>query len=218
MREPFTIAIGSAVFAADTGCGEISRIIVDPRAGTVTNVVVDPKHGSERARLVPLALIERTDGEIHLSATPAEFSRLEHADQMKIVPISTRPLPFSPAESFAAPYAAFGKVGKYPAGSSEVAEVVSVEQVPFGEVEVHEGDPVHATDGEIGRARGVIVDSDSGRVTHLLVEEGHLVTRKEVAVPFAIVTDLGEHETEVAVAKSEIKSLEPFDIDHVAAP
>ena len=41
------------------------------------------------------------------------------------------------------------------------------------------GDPVHALDGEIGRVQGLLVDPDDHRVTHVLLEEGHLWGRKK---------------------------------------
>ena len=55
--------------------------------------------------------------------------------------------------------------------------------IPPGEVEEHRGAPVHATDGDVGQLRALRVDPASGRLTHVLVREGHLLARKDVAVP-----------------------------------
>jgi sporulation protein YlmC with PRC-barrel domain len=53
------------------------------------------------------------------------------------------------------------------------------------------GDSVYATDGEIGRVRGFLVDPGTYEVTHILLDEGHLWGKKEVAIPMSAVTALG---------------------------
>lgn len=45
------------------------------------------------------------------------------------------------------------------------------------------GDYVHATDGDIGRVQSLVSDRGSRHVTHVLLQEGHLWGRKEVAIP-----------------------------------
>ena len=40
------------------------------------------------------------------------------------------------------------------------------------------------SDGAIGQLRGFRLAAASGRVTHVLLGEGHLWGRKEVAIPF----------------------------------
>jgi hypothetical protein len=53
---------------------------------------------------------------------------------------------------------------------------------------VDRGDPVHALDGEIGRVQGLLLDPDHHRVTHVLLQEGHLWGHKKVSVPVSAVT------------------------------
>jgi uncharacterized protein YrrD len=43
------------------------------------------------------------------------------------------------------------------------------------------GDPVHATDDQIGQIRGVAMDHDSRHMSHLLLKETGLLHRKHVA-------------------------------------
>jgi hypothetical protein len=45
--------------------------------------------------------------------------------------------------------------------------------VPAGEISVHRGDHVQATDGEIGPVQGRVITRDSHQVTHVLFQEGH---------------------------------------------
>jgi hypothetical protein len=60
--------------------------------------------------------------------------------------------------------------------------------VPLGESDVGPGERVHAIDGEIGRVQGFLIDPGDRRATHVLLKEGHLWGRKEVAIPVSAVT------------------------------
>ena len=65
--------------------------------------------------------------------------------------------------------------------------VVTTDRVPLGEVEVRRGEHVSATDGEIGRVRGLVIDPGDHCVTHVLLDEGHLWGQKRVAIPITAV-------------------------------
>jgi sporulation protein YlmC with PRC-barrel domain len=62
--------------------------------------------------------------------------------------------------------------------------------LPSGRLAVRGDRPVHSTDGEIGKIRAVMVDAGSGRVTHILLQEGHLWGKREVAIPWDSVAKL----------------------------
>jgi hypothetical protein len=82
--------------------------------------------------------------------------------------------------------------------------------VPLGEDQVRPGDVVHALDGEIGRVRGFLVNTGDDQITHVLLEEGHLWGRKEVAIPVAAVTrlDVG---IRLNLTKKQVGDLPPAD-------
>jgi hypothetical protein len=52
--------------------------------------------------------------------------------------------------------------------------VIIQDVVPQGEIQVRPGGRVHAVNGEIGRVMGFLVDLGDDRVTHVLLQEGHL--------------------------------------------
>jgi sporulation protein YlmC with PRC-barrel domain len=85
--------------------------------------------------------------------------------------------------------------------------------VPLGEVQVRRCDRVHATDGEIGLVEGLVIDPDDHRVTHVLLQEGHLWERKEVAIPIAAVTGV-EAGIRLNISKQQVESLPSVAIDH----
>jgi len=93
---------------------------------------------------------------------------------------------------------------------------VSVDSVPFGEVEVHPELTVCAIDTEIGQVQGLIVEPDGHHVTHVLLQEGHMWGRKEVAIPIGAVTKIGTLLIHLSLTKHQVKDLPPVNIDHPA--
>ena len=85
--------------------------------------------------------------------------------------------------------------------------------VPEGDVEVRRGEPVYATDGEIGQIQGLVIDPASCHVTHILLEEGHLWGRRDVAIPIGAVTRVGDI-VRLTISKQQVQDLPPVDIRH----
>jgi sporulation protein YlmC with PRC-barrel domain len=172
--------IGARASCTDGHCGEVSRLIIDPATDTVTHLAIQPGHRQEAARLVHVHLAEATDEGIRLRCTLAEFDKLDHAEELDPVTGAGPDL--------------IGNVG-ITAGFSARAwrQTATFEDViPGSEDEVGPGDPVLAVDGEIGRVQGFLVNPDNDRVTHVLLQEGHLWGRKEVAIPISAVTRVDE--------------------------
>ena len=148
--------------------GKVIRVIIDPATTTVTHLVMGPEHESG-GRLSPFNLVDSAADGIRLRCTVEEFGRLEAAEEMQLVDDVMGGL--------------YGPMG----GSPPVQAVVQ-DVVPLGETDIDRGEPVHALDGEIGRVHGCQVDPNDHRVTHVLLREGHLWGRKEVAIPVSAVT------------------------------
>jgi sporulation protein YlmC with PRC-barrel domain len=76
------------------------------------------------------------------------------------------------------------------ADAEEVFQPSVSDTLPSGHLAVRGDQPVHSTDGEVGKIRAVVVEADSRRVTHLLLQEGHLWGKRELAIPWSSVTSL----------------------------
>ena len=199
MAETTAFTIGADVGCTDGACGEVSRLIVDPAADTVTHLVVKPKHQRGHGRLVPVDLVDTSTGQIRLRCTKAEFEKLDPAEE-------TRQLPEEPPTPTIL-------AGYDPASSVGRRQYVTEDSVPLGEDEVGPGEHVHATDGHIGQVRGFVVDPDSHHVTHVLLQEGHLWGRKEVAIPISAVTQVDDG-IRLSITRQQVRDLPPVDIDH----
>jgi sporulation protein YlmC with PRC-barrel domain len=101
-------------------------------------------------------------------------------------------------------------------GGPEAPQQVTVDSVPSGAVDIRRELTVCATDGEIGQVQGLIVEPGGHRVTHVLLREGNLWGRKEVAIPIGVVTKIGTFLIHLSLTKHKVKDLPPVDIDHPA--
>ena len=199
-------AIGCAVAFSDGGPGELLRVVIDPVARAVTHLVVEPKHRHGQGRLVPIDLIEESDGEIRLRCSTPEFEDLEFAEETSFVSETGEQLGYADGEIFMWPYYGIGtEIGMTAVPGSPQAYFSS--RVPAGEVEVRRGERVHCADGDIGRVRGLVVDPGDHHVTHVLLEEGHLWGKKAVAIPIGAVAEVSEQGVRVDLSRAQVREL-----------
>ncbi len=216
MAQTMPFRIGADASCTDGACGRVSRVIVNPVAREVTHLVVDPKHRHGPGRLVPVDLVDATMGQIRLRCTLAEFQMLRPAEETESVP-DLDPTGHAHARVQKQLRLAGGVVWpvRDPDGPKAPQEV-TVDSVPFGEVEVHRELTVCATDGEIGQVQGLVVEPGGHHVTHVLLQEGHMRGRKEVAIPIGAVTKIGTLLIHLSLTKHQVKDLPPVDVDHPA--
>jgi sporulation protein YlmC with PRC-barrel domain len=214
MAEATPFVIGADVSCSDGPCGEVSRVVVDPVARSVTHLVVEPKGRLGLGRLVPLDLVDATAEEVRLRCTLEEFEGLDSAEDTQFVPGTQGYGAFGPEQVVSWPYYGLGGAGVSGEELAGVSQTVTYDTVPLGEVEVRRGDHVHATDGDIGRVQGLVIDPDSRHVSHVLLQEGHLWGKKEVAIPISAVTGIDEDGMKLSLTKQQVQDLPTVDIDH----
>ena len=210
MAETTSFTIGGDASGTDGVCGEVTRVVVDPVARAVTHLVVEPKHRRDCGRLVPLDLVDATTGEIRLRCTLAEFEELDPAEETQFLPGTPGYPGYDPEQVAFMPYYGMGGIGM---AGAYVPMTVTYDAVPLDEVEVRRGEHVHATDGHIGRVQGLVIDPESHHVTHVLLQEGHVWGRKEVAIPISAVTGVDDG-IRLNLTKQQVQDLPPVDIRH----
>ena len=207
---PFRIGAGAS--CTDGACGQVSRIIVNPVTREVTHLAVDPKHRPGPGRLVPVDLVDIATGQIRLRCTLAEFQTLRPAQDAESVP------GLDPTGQDNAPKKVKWVVAGTPGSGvgvfarppePEAPQQATVDYVPSGEVAIHRGLTICATDDEIGQVQGLIVEPGGHQVTHVLLQEGHIRGRKEVAIPISAVTKIGTMLIHLSLTKHQVKDLPP---------
>ncbi len=215
MAAEFTM--GAKASCTDGYCGELSRTILDPAARTVTHLVIEPRHRQTAGRLVPIELVDTTAGEVRLRCTLAEFERFDAAEDVELAEGGG----YGGGYGDAGAVQGYGDVGGMGVGGSvsgmgigmgigHRTRTVVTDAVPLGETEVARHDSVHAVDGEIGKVEGFVIDPGTHKMTHVLLQEGHVWGRKEVAIPASAITSVDDG-IRLNITKQQVADLPPLD-------
>jgi sporulation protein YlmC with PRC-barrel domain len=151
--------------------------------------------------LVPIGWVETATDKVTIGRTMAEIDKLPRAESTRFFPGVEGIADYDPEQMLLWPY--YG-------GNTTVP--VTVDTLPPGEVAVRRGEDVYASDGRIGEVEGLVVDPASRHVSHLLLKEGHLLGRKEVAIPIAQVKAVEDDGVKLSMTKQEAEDLPPVEI------
>ena len=206
MAEVTLFTIGAEASCSDGACGEVSQVVVDPVARAVTHLVVEPKHRQGLGRLVPLDLVDgASTGEVRLNCTTKEFEKLDHAEETQFLPGSGGHADYTAGQALSQPYYGLGGV------IGDVPQAVTYDTLPLAEVAVRRGEQVDATDGKIGIVQGLVLDPRNHHVTHVLLQEGHLWGRKQVAIPIGAVSKV-DSGIRLDITKQQVEDLPGVEI------
>ncbi len=210
---PFTI--GADVRGTDQVCGKVIRVVVDPVARALTHLVVQPRHWPGLGRLVPLDLVDAaTPKEVRLRCNRAEFDELRFVEDTDFAPRANldQYSGFSTEQMLMLPY--YGRIAGEDTPLAREDEPTGAHgSLPLGEVAVRRDKPVYATDGEIGRVEGLVIDPGNHHVSHVLLQQGHLFGRRQVAIPISAVTGVVDS-VQLNMTKQQVENLPPVNTDH----
>ena len=216
--ETTEFTIGSDVSCSDGPCGELRRVVVDPVARALTHLVVEEKHRQGTGHLVPIELVGSSGTEIRLRCTMVQFEALEDAEETRFLPGARGQWGYGQDQMLSHPYYGLGMGGMGMMGGMGLGmgmnagpQPITSDRVPVGEVEVRRGEHVHATDGPIGQVQGLVIDPHDHRVTHVLLDEGHLWGKKRVAIPIGAVTGVDDG-VQLNLTKDEVRDLPPVSL------
>ena len=224
------------VRCADGDCGKLRTLVIRRVDDAVTHLVVESANREGPSKIVPLGLVDaslvNTGGagtakdEVRLRCTTAEFERLDSAEATYFPgdeDYENTVGSWEPDDLWPYYASASGMVPgapDTPGGLGKIPEPVTVDAVPDelpGEDEVFRGDHVHATDGDIGHVLGFVVEAGSGRVTSVLLREGHLLGRRTVLIPRSAVAEVGADGFRLSITREQVRHLPPADIEHPPA-
>jgi len=193
----------------------VTHVVVDPVKRAVTHLVVEPRHRPGLGRLVPLDLVDAaTPKEVRLRCTRSEFDQLRFAEDTDFAPRTSlnQYSGYSAEQKLMWPYySPIEGEGTPPTRDGEPTGAYG--SLPPGEVEVRRNKRVYATDGEIGRVEGLVIESGSHHVSHVLLQEGHVFGRREVAIPIGAVTGVVDS-VQLNITKQQAENLPLVNIDH----
>jgi hypothetical protein len=204
--------LGVAAICTDGPCGQVSRVVVEQATMTLTHLVVEPADPEQLGRLVPLDLIDLTQDQLRLRCTLPEFYELAHAEKAQFVRGTGDYARYDQGQRVR-PYFAQQRSRPGAGVNGRLPQTFTYDILPAGHIAVRAGDPVHAIDGDTGHITGVVADAGSHRVAYLLLQTGHLLGRKNIAVPVRAVARM-DAGIRLDITRQEVKRLPPVSLHH----
>jgi hypothetical protein len=156
------------ILCTDGPEGELTAIIVHQTRREVTHLVARYR---EEQRIVPISYVASSDGHtIHLHCSDSEMQSM--------MPFSEEQFIHQYPEEILHP-----AYEEYPLGYSPYLTPLVIEHIPEGEIAIHRGEAIEATDGPIGHISELQVAQDGKHITHLVVQTGGLFHRHELSLP-----------------------------------
>jgi len=194
--------VNAEVYNADGYCGRSTYVIGNPVTQTMTHLVVKEAAAPYAERLVPIdQVVDSTPALIRLRCTQEELSKMDLFVETEYV------LTILPNYEYLR-----DRLALWSAAASETEKKyvpVEHENIPPGELAVHRGAQVEATDGPVGQVDEFLVDPENMHITHLVLREGHLWGRKEITISMAQVDRVEEETVYLKLDKHQIEALSP---------
>ncbi|MEP7133869.1 MAG: PRC-barrel domain-containing protein [Chloroflexota bacterium] len=204
------IPLQAQVECTDGICGRSIYVLINPITDQVTGLVVREAVSPNTEYIVPVdSVIETVVDTIRLRCSQAELVKMAPFVQTQFV--QEQVLDYA---GYRGGLYGMGSYYYMPFVTSEIRVPVSAEhhQIPPGELAVHRGTRVEATDGVVGHVDEFVVDPGSGHITHLVMREGHLWGAKNVIIPISAMVESDEAGLFLNLDKQQIESLPTFPV------
>ncbi len=190
--------LNAHVECLDGKIGRLENIILNPKTERVTYLVVRGNDLQNTERLVPERLVkEASHDTVFLSINKKKFEGMKNFIQEEYIP--------SNITLYMAEQAGWDM-------GTPASVFVEHEAVPAGGLIVHKGAKVLATDGHAGRVDDFLVEKKSGRITHLILLEGHLWGKKDISVPVNQIDRYEDGNIYLKIDKNGVEALPVIDM------
>lgn len=206
------IPLGATVECTDGECGISTNIIVNPIGRKVTHFVLENEEfAGHKDRIVPIEKIsDATPKIIRLNCSVQDVITMKPFTDTKYI---HRDVAHYSGAYYGHETYAYTEPYYFP---DEGALSVDSETVPAGELAVHRGMVVEATDGKVGEVDGLVVNPATEEISHLVLQEGHLWGKKDVALPITAIDKVVDDIVQLNLDKKTVEDLPavPVRSDH----
>ena len=197
------IPLKAKVQCSDGHGGSVTAVIVNPVAEEMTHIVVQSEHLADH--LVPLDLVaETTEKKVHLTCTKEELEALPNFTEKHFMPVESEEEAMYQGGQWMSPYVASLDTMTIP---------IDEENVPPGELAIHRGTDVEATDGHVGVLDEFIINPESGHVSHFVLRKGHLWSKYEISIPLSAIEKTEYDTVHLNIDKEAVKALPKVDVN-----
>jgi sporulation protein YlmC with PRC-barrel domain len=201
------VELGASVRCAGEVVGEVADVVLDPASRRLTHVVVESR--DKLARLVPADLLRAgDDGErdVALTCTIEQFDALESIRDLAFLRFDDAPAADSSSDVGVEDVVAMPQYEAVAIGGLDSNVALTYDRIPKGAVELRRSSSVNSADGHrLGHAEAFVVAD--GKVTHILLQRGHLWGARDVTIPIDAVESITTDCVTVSLSKDEVGAL-----------
>jgi hypothetical protein len=204
------IPLNAQVECTDGVYGRSEYVLIDPVTDQMTHLVVKGDVHPNTEYLVSVDFVTETIADtIRLICSKAELEQMDPFIKTEFV--EEKVLDYA---GYRGGISGMGAYYYMPYVTSEIRVPVLTEhkQVPPGELAVHRGTRVEATDGFVGHVDEFVVNPENGHITYLVMREGHLWGKRDVVVPLSALGETREDTVFLNLDKHQIESLPTFSM------
>jgi hypothetical protein len=202
------IPLNAQVECTDGVYGRSEYVPIDPVTDQMTHLVVKRDAHPHVEYLVSVDFVTETIADtIRLICSKAELEQMTPFIKMEFV--EEKALDYA---GYRGGIAGMGSYYYMPYVTSEIRVPVGHQQIPPGELAVHRGARVEATDGYVGHVDEFVVNPENGHITYLVMREGHLWGKKDVIVPLSALGETRQDAVVLNLNKRQIELLPTFPV------
>ena len=169
------IPLKAKVQCTDGPCVESTNVVLSRDTLQVTHVAIkDKKLPGNPTRLVPIEKVaDALHDHISLNCTKDEVAKMDPFTVTQMVQESGSGTAYRSGDAYGSQYVV----------NDTAYDSVQAHQIPAGAMAVTPGMKISASDHRVGKLDEFLLDPKSGAITHLLMQEGYLWGKKDVAIP-----------------------------------
>ena len=203
------ISINAKVYCQDKLYGHTQAVLLNPDHDVITHLVVKEGKRPHTERLVPIDMIDAslTDN-IHLKLNEQVLQGLPPFFDVQYVQITVP---------------RYIQISGMPGIESVVKQErrfieEKIYHIPTNELAINRGTQVYSADGNVlGSVDEFLVEQDGGRVTNLVLREGHIFGQRDVFIPIAEIETIQESGMFLKLNKKNIEKLPAIPIRRIWA-
>lgn len=188
MKKLLEIHMDGSFRCLDKTCGHVSGLVFNPHTTVATYVILHKDALLQQEFLVPLDLvIGMSHNALLLNCKSWEVTNLQPFHHTRFIPLDPRDYPHIPGAVEDTSY-------EWPVSKTEdgYALAMDMEAVPRQQQVLRGETVVQAKDGTIGHVKEFVLQPGTYHMTYLVLRQGHLWGRRDVAIPISAV-DHFEH-------------------------
>lgn len=189
------IPLNAKVNCLDGECGKSLELVIDPKDHQITHLVVKERNKEQMERLVPIGMISGTgENTINLCCNKDDLSEFEIFCERDVIMRSLNEL-------------VLGGKGTYYNFPITRQILVENKSIPKGQMSFDQNTSIEASDGRIGKLERLLVDPDTTRITHFVVNNGSLLSQSELNIPVTAIDHFSVNTIYLGLTKKEVKAL-----------